>query len=109
MDKENYIKIESINKKYEHCKDCSHFLCKSMILEDYLKENNDEYDKKLYFADGGHDLCLSKKLSEKDYIFPRKNNTLYKKLFKENVKDEIKAKIYPWENGLEIIEILKNI
>ena len=109
LDKENYIKIESINEKYEHCKDCSPFLCKSMILEDYLKENNDEYDKKLYFADGGNDLCLSKKLSEKDYVFPRKNYTLYKKLFKENIKDEIKAKIYPWENGLEIIEILKNI
>ena len=110
LDKENYIKIESINEKYEHCKDCSPFLCKSMIFEDYLKQNSDEiYDRKLFFGDGGNDLCLSKKLSDKDYLFPRKNFTLYKKLFNENIKDEIKAKICPWENGLEIIEILKNI
>ena len=40
LDKENYIKIESVNEKYEHCKDCSPFLCKSLFKEDYWKENN---------------------------------------------------------------------
>ena len=111
LDKENYIKIESINEKYELCKDCSPFLCKSLIFEDYLKGNNNtaSYDKILYFGDGGNDLCLSKKLSEKDYLFPRKNYTLYKKLFNMNIKNEIKAKIFPWENGHEIIEVLNNI
>ena len=110
LDEENYVKIESVNEKYEKCKDCSPFLCKSMILEDYLKENKiDEYEKILYIGDGGNDLCLSKKLSEKDYVFPRKNYKLYKLIFEKNKKEEIKAKIFPWENGLEIIDILNNL
>ena len=59
--------------------------------------------------DGGNDLCLSKKLSEKDYVFPRKNYKLYKLLFNENKKNEIKANIYPWQNGQEIIDILETL
>ena len=79
-------------------------------MEDYWKENNkDEYNKILYVGDGGNDLCLSKKLSEKDYVFPRKNYKLYKLLFNENKKDEIKANIYPWQNGQEIIDILETL
>ena len=110
IDKENYIKIVSINEKYEHCKDCSPFLCKSLIMEDYFKEKDiNQYDKILYLADGGNDFCLSKKLREKDYVFPRKNYTLHKKIFKENKKNEIKANIYSWENGEEIIDILKKL
>ena len=109
LDKENYIKIESINEKYEHCKDCSPFMCKSMRLEDYWKENDiNEYERIIYIADGGNDLCLSKKLTEKDYVLPRKNYTLYKLIYEKGKKDEIKAKIMPWENGEEIIDILKN-
>ena len=110
LDKENLIVVKSINEKYEHCKDCSPFLCKSMIFEDYFKENDiNEYNKIIYFGDGGNDLCLSKKLTEKDYVFPRKNYTLYNLIFKENKKNEIKAKICPWENGQEIVDILKNL
>ena len=110
LDKDNYLKIESLNEKYENCKDCSPFMCKSLCMEDYWKENNkDEYNKILYVGDGGNDLCLSKKLSEKDYVFPRKNYKLYKLLFNENKKDEIKANIYPWQNGQEIIDILETL
>jgi pyridoxal phosphate phosphatase PHOSPHO2 len=110
LDKENYIKIEPVNEKYEHCKDCSPFLCKSLFMEDYWKENNkDEYERIIYFGDGGNDLCLSKKLTEKDFVFPRKNYKLYKLLFNENIKNEIKAKIFPWENGKEIIDIFKTL
>jgi pyridoxal phosphate phosphatase PHOSPHO2 len=79
-------------------------------MEDYWKENNkDEYERIIYFGDGGNDLCLSQRLTENDFVFPRKNYKLYKLLFNENKKNEIKAKIFPWENGKEIIDILKTL
>ena len=110
FDESNNIIIESVNEKYETCKVCSPFLCKSLIFEDYLKEiKRENYDKLLFIGDGGNDLCLSKKLSEKDYVFPRKHFRLYELLFNENKMNEIKAKICPWENGMEIYDILKNL
>ena len=110
FDKDNNIRIESVNEKYETCKTCSPFLCKSLIFEDYLQRiKQDKYDKFLFIGDGGNDLCLSRKLSEKDYVFPRRNFRLYDLLFNENKMNEIKAKLYPWENGIEIIDLLENL
>ena len=38
LDDENIIKIWSLNQKYEkNCEDCRPYLCKTLVLEDYMK------------------------------------------------------------------------
>ena len=51
---------------------------------------------------------ISKKLGKNDIIFPRINYSLYKILFEQNGKKEIKAEIIPWNNGNDICEYIKN-
>ena len=61
-----------------------------------------------YVGDGYNDFCISKKLGKNDIIFPRINYSLYKILFEQNGKKEIKAEIIPWNNGNDICEYIRN-
>ena len=108
-DEKNIFKIWAINEKYEHCEDDKPFLCKSLFFEDFIKDKKDKYDKIFYIGDGKNDFCLSKKLGVNDIIFPRFNYTLYKILFDKNGKDKVKAEIIPWNNGKDILDILKKL
>ena len=106
-DEKNIFKIWATNEKYEHCNDDKPFLCKSLFFEDFMKDKANCFDRIFYICDGKNDLCLSKKLGNNDIVFPRNNYSLYKILFEENKKNEIKAHIIPWKNGMEICEVLK--
>ena len=72
-----------------------------------MKDKKDSFDKIFYIGDGKNDFCLSKKLGMNDFVFPRLNYSLYKILFNENGKNEVKAKIIPWKNGNDIYDIIK--
>ena len=106
-DEKNIFKIWATNEKYEHCNDDKPFLCKSLFFEDFMKDKKDCFDKIFYIGDGKNDFCLSKKLGFNDFVFPRLNYSLYKILFNENGKSEVKAKIIPWKNGNDIYDIIK--
>ena len=107
-DEKNIFKIWAINDKYEICENDKPFLCKSLFFEDFMKDKKDNYDKIFYVGDGYNDFCISKKLGKNDTIFPRVNYSLYKILFEQNGKKEIKAEIIPWNNGNDICEYIKN-
>ena len=106
-DEKNIFKIWATNEKYEHCNDDKPFLCKSLFFEDFIKDKKDCFDKIFYIGDGTNDFCLSKKLGINDIVFPRINYSLYKILCEKNGKNDVKAQIFPWNNGKEILETMK--
>ena len=106
-DKDNLIIIKSIG--YLDCKDCNPALCKTLVFNEYFKKNKKQYEKIIFICDGYNDYCLSKNLEENDIVFVRKNYGLDKILNEKNKKDKIKCVIKYWENGFDIINILKEL
>ena len=94
-------------------------LCKGHILDSHIakrkKEDNVEFDYILYVGDGTNDLCPALRLRDEDFICPRKNFRLWKKMMKlgllngEKNDFELKAKILEWDSGLQILELVKDV
>ena len=104
----NEEKLISIRNYHSHnCESCDGSQCKSIVLNDYLTKKNNPYRNVIYLGDGGNDYCPSKLLKESDLLFPRKKYRLYEMLFKKQKIKNLKCKVIPWENGLEIIEAIK--
>ena len=88
-------------------------LCKGHILENYLKEREQDgvvFSHVGYVGDGTNDLCPSLRLQEKDIVFPRKGFSLIKKLGKLNNDGNelhLQAAVEPWDSGLQIMEKLQ--
>jgi 2,3-diketo-5-methylthio-1-phosphopentane phosphatase len=105
---ENLIVVKSIG--YLNCNDCNPALCKTLVFNEYFKENEKKkYDKIIFICDGYNDYCLSKNLSENDVVFVRKNFGLDNILNDEEKKKKIKCNIKFWENGFDIINVLKDL
>lgn len=103
-------KIIVLPREISDCASCNPAICKSQELQKYLqKHGRENLDKIFFVCDGGNDFCLSKALGEQDICFPRKDHKLAKKLFDDGFKKEVKCKIMPWRNGMEIIEALKGL
>ena len=58
----------------------------------------------IYLGDGRGDFCPSLKLGEGNYVMPRKDFPLWKKIC-DNRK-LIKAEVHEWSNGEELEKIL---
>jgi len=92
-------------------------LCKGSVLEDHVKkqEASIQYDHVIYIGDGINDLCPALKLSDKDYICPRKGYSLWKKMKKMGHLDgevselEMRAKILEWASATDILQLVKNL
>ena len=110
IEDENSEKLLNIPKNQfpNSCSLCGPSQCKSTELKKYLEKNNNKYKKILFVCDGSNDFCPSKKILKKgDVLFPRIDNNLYKKLFKDNFKNELICQIYPWKSADEIVQKLK--
>jgi len=110
IENENSDKLLNIPKNQfpNNCTLCGAFQCKSTEIKKYLEKNNNKYKKILYVCDGSNDYCPAKKiLKNGDILFPRIDNSLYNKLFKDNFKQELVCQIYPWKGGDEIVKKLK--
>jgi len=77
------------------------YLCKGQVLLDYIKDKN--YEKVSYFGDGGNDYCPATKLTESDNVFPRKDLALDLKI----QETAVRAKVCPWNNGIDLLPLLK--
>jgi len=78
------------------------------ILETHIKERVDNghmYKRTVYVGDGGNDFCPSLRLKETDYIFPRDNYALHKKIENEKLPNPI-ANVVPWSDATEILQVL---
>lgn len=109
IDKEkNFITVDFSEQKI--CLDCNPSQCKGKEMENFKnilgKEN---IRKTIFVCDGGNDLCLGKKLDKGDLLFPRKGKSLYKKLFNEGLKEQIKCEIIGWDNAEIVLEKIKEL
>jgi pyridoxal phosphate phosphatase PHOSPHO2 len=92
-------------------------LCKGHILDEHIKNGKDlvDYAHVLYVGDGTNDLCPALRLFENDYIFPRKQYSLWKKLKKLGCLDsetsdlDLKAKVVEWSTGREVLDVCKEL
>ena len=92
------------------CNLCISSQCKGLELKKYLEEKGEKYNKIIFVCDGGNDFCPSKKILRKgDIIFPRVEHGLCKKLFEQNLRNELVCDVYPWKSADEIISKLKEI
>ena len=92
------------------CKNCNPNMCKTFIVKEHIKKNNNIKYKNIFFiCDGGNDYCLSENLEEKDYVFVRKGCRLFAKLYDKGLVKNIKCKIVLWDNGEEILNEIKKI
>ncbi|KAL3283603.1 hypothetical protein HHI36_006741 [Cryptolaemus montrouzieri] len=94
-------------------------LCKGQILEDFIKSQKGkdiEYDRVIYSGDGSNDFCPILRLNPCDCAFVRDNYKcldLVRKSENQEIKDKhgnpliVKAKVYVWKNGYDILEDLK--
>ncbi|CAL1540032.1 unnamed protein product [Lymnaea stagnalis] len=91
-------------------------LCKGHILKSFLAERENEgaeYKHIIYVGDGHNDLCPGLVLRPQDIFMPRKGFALERLIEKIKRKNkpvkisEIKAKIVPWETGLDILQHIK--
>lgn len=88
------------------CRRCYSVMCKGKIIERFEKskeENKIKYNRKFYFGDGINDICGAIQLKSTDYLFPRIEFPLYKRMSSLWLKTE---KIRPWNDGFDIINYL---
>lgn len=93
--------------KYD-CDICNVGQCKTyeynLLIDKFKKNKNIIFNKVYYICDGLNDYCLARNLKENDLLFVRKGFTLYKGLYERGMINNIKCKIYSWNNGYEIIK-----
>jgi len=66
-----------------------------------------KYSTIIYIGDGKNDFCPCRQLRDNDYILARKKYGLHNLLSQEN--SQIKAHVFPWENGWDVYQILQQI
>ena len=96
---QNYCSLSTVN------------LCKGKILHDYVEKKSSlgvNYDCIAYVGDGTNDFCPSLCLDKMDIVFPRVGFNLINhiKKMEEEKNLKIKAEIFPWSNGSQILEKL---
>lgn len=90
------------------CSLCPPNMCKGLIIERIQASISKDGSKKIiYLGDGAGDYCPSLKLTEADYMMPRKNFPVWD-LISENPL-LVKAEIHEWINGAELERVLLQI
>lgn len=108
VDEQNRLRIfphHDFNKLSHGCNLCPPNMCKGKIIERIRASTFAQGMKRfIYLGDGKGDYCPMLKMSEGDYVMPRKNYPVWD-LITSNV-GLIKAEIHEWSNGEEQERIL---
>lgn len=108
VDEQNRLRISphhDFNKLSHGCNLCPPNMCKGKIIERIRASTFAQGIKRfIYLGDGKGDYCPMLKLSEGDYVMPRKNYPVWD-LITSNI-GLIKAEIHEWSNGEEQERIL---
>ncbi|XP_076461874.1 pyridoxal phosphate phosphatase PHOSPHO2-like [Babylonia areolata] len=101
---QNWCSISTIN------------LCKGTILQQYIHGQKMEgkfYSHVLYVGDGAKDFCPALMLSKEDYVCPRKDFPLWKKLHGgwsgKKPSENVSASVIGWESAVEIRTLLEKL
>ncbi len=109
VDEEEFIKIEQMHT--HDCQICNVSQCKGQLLREYIEQNTnaDKFYSIIYVGDGDNDFCPAKALAKSDYLFPREDWGLHKKL-KELKPGELQCEnVILWRDGEIITETLKSL
>ncbi|XP_002527424.3 inorganic pyrophosphatase 2 [Ricinus communis] len=91
------------------CSLCQPNMCKGHIIEriQASMSKEDKSKKIIYLGDGAGDYCPSLKLTEADYLMPRKNFPVWDLICSNPMV--IKAEIHEWTDGEELGRVLIEI
>ncbi|XP_002527425.2 inorganic pyrophosphatase 2 [Ricinus communis] len=91
------------------CSLCPPNMCKGHIIERIQSSisKEDKSKKIIYLGDGAGDYCPSLKLTEADYLMPRKNFPVWDLICSNPMV--IKAEIHEWTDGEELERVLIEI
>lgn len=111
VDEEGRLRISpyhDFTQSSHGCSLCPPNMCKGLIIERIQASISKEESKRIiYLGDGAGDYCPSLKLTEADYMMPRKNFPVWD-LISTNPK-LIKAEIHEWNDGAEMERVLLQI
>lgn len=105
-------------RPYHHqtyCTLSSENLCKGQIMEDFIAERKDQgitYNSIYYIGDGRNDICPMLRLGENDFACPRVGYSCEREIenVARRVQKELKAEMYRWNTGEDLLEyILGNV
>ncbi|CAI0392127.1 unnamed protein product [Linum tenue] len=112
VDEEGRLRISpyhDFTKSAHGCTLCPPNMCKGLIIEriqaTIAKEGGSK--KLIYLGDGAGDYCPSLKLTESDYVMPRKNFPVWELISRNPMV--IKAEIHEWSDGEDLEHVLLEI
>ena len=99
-----------MKKKPHDCDKCNPCSCKNNEFKEFSSTHDmNNYDKIIFICDGYNDICLAKNLGKNDITMARKDFALHKQLKENNSINNLNCKFEVWENGNDIINILKSL
>jgi len=106
-DGETMVKINYLPP--HSCDYCDKSLCKNNEFIKFLEKNEKFKNYKLFFiCDGWNDYCLaSKSMKNTDVIVIREGFKFSKMMKEKKFNKNIKSDVAYWQNGTEIVELLK--
>lgn len=109
VDEEGRLRISPFHdfKSSSHgCGLCPPNMCKGVVIERIQAAVSAEGKKKrfIYLGDGNGDYCPSLKLSEGDFMMPRKNYPVWDLICRNPML--LKAEIHEWTDGEELERVL---
>ncbi|KAJ6713286.1 PHOSPHATASE ORPHAN 1 2 [Salix purpurea] len=110
VDEEGRLRISpyhDFTQSSHGCSLCHPTMCKGLIIERIQASISKEGSKIIYLGDGAGDYCPSLKLTEADYVMPRKNFPLWALISKNPLL--ITAEIHEWIDGGEMERVLLQI
>lgn len=105
VDEDNFLRF--IRREAHSCNLCDYSLCKSVLLSNHIRSK--QFDKVVFIGDGIIDYCVAPILRENDYLFPRINYGLYKRLYEENLISFVKCNVVSWSDGKKILEHIQKV
>ncbi|KAJ9190309.1 hypothetical protein P3X46_001525 [Hevea brasiliensis] len=111
VDEEGRLRIfpyHDFTQSSHGCSRCPPNMCKGLIIERIQASIAKEGNKKIiYLGDGVGDYCPSLRLTEADYLMPRKNFPVWDLICRNPML--IKAEIHEWTDGEELERVLLQI
>jgi pyridoxal phosphate phosphatase PHOSPHO2 len=106
-DESGCLQIRWHTPESHSCGLCPKNLCKGQVLQKFLSEAQQRYERVVYLGDGWNDYCPATKLRETDLLLVRKGLSLEKKL--RSTCEKLLAEIRYWENGDDVFEIFSTL
>ncbi|KAG2712938.1 hypothetical protein I3843_04G141500 [Carya illinoinensis] len=108
VDEDGRLRIfpfHDLNSSPHGCKLCHATMCKGQVIDEIQASVSGNSTKNfIYLGDGHGDYCPTLKLGGSDYVMPRKNYPLWKRICCEPLL--VKAKVHEWSTGEELKRIL---